>query len=169
MKYSVITLIITLALTLATSNVLAGTVLLCPDMSQAKQVGECVTEDEIKNMFKRTFGLECDPQLKDSMECEKYAEFKQKKYSALWESFDGEFMGYVTCNAPASEISNGKPSSVAISQTNGLYKITCNYQKGVSLSMRTRNVCRVGAAPSSAVVTRASCDGDANNCKIECD
>ncbi len=169
MKYPVFTMMLTLALTLMTSSVHAGTVLLCPDMTQAKQVGECAAEDEIKSMFKRTYGLECDPQLKNSMECEKYAEFKKQKYSALWESSDGEFMGYVTCASPAAEIKNEKPSSVMLSQKNGLYKITCNYQEGVTLSMRTRDVCRVSGASSSAVIARANCNGDANNCKIECE
>lgn len=167
MKYTIFGFL--MILTLLAHPLQAETVLLCPDMAQAKQVGECAAEDEIKSMFKRTFGLSCDPQAKDSMECEKYAQFKMKKYSALWESSDGVFMGYVTCNSSAAEISKAKPSSVSISQKNGLHKITCKYQEGVSLSMRTRNDCRVTDATGATVITRASCKGDASNCKIVCD
>lgn len=169
MKYTVFSLFSIMMLTILGNPAHAGSVLLCPDMSQAKQVGECVTEDEIKSMFKRTHGLKCDPQSKDSMECKKYAAFKQDKYSALWESSDGDFMGYVTCDTPASEIKKSQPMSVALSQKNGLYKITCNYQEGVALSMRTRDVCRVTDKKDSAVVSRANCNGDADNCKIVCD
>jgi len=168
-KYNVFSVMMTLSILLLSSPVLAGKVLLCPDLSQAKQVGECTTEDEIQSMFKRTYGVVCPGEANDPVECERYADFKQKKFSSLWESSDGEFMGYVPCGSSAAEISRGKPSSVMLSQKNGLYKITCNYQKGVSLSMRTRDVCRVLNEDDSLGVAYANCSGDANNCKIECD
>lgn len=168
MRHFFLAPLITLAALFASGSVLAGSALLCPDISQAKQLLECTDEAEIQRMFKHTCDFERDPNAKNPDKCDSYAEFKRRKYTALWESVDGEFMGYLTCMKSPEEIRQLKPASAAVSQKNGLFKLTCNYAKGVSMTMRTRRDCRLPTTTSLLVKSRAQCDGDANNCKFNC-
>ena len=151
------------------SQVWAGNTIPCPDISQATQIVGCPVEDELKSMFKVSCGFERDPTAKKPELCDSYAEFKRRKNTALWESSDGEFMGYVTCAIPAAEIKSSKPISVAVSQKNDLYKVSCNYQGGIKFTMRTRSVCRVPEVKNSNVVMQADCSSDTSACKVECD
>jgi hypothetical protein len=155
---------------LAAVPVLAGTVIQCPDISQARQVGECPTEAEVKSMFKTTCGWERDPQAKKPDKCDTYAAFKALKYRSMWESSDGEFMGYVSCATPAAEIQAGKPREIAVSQKNGLYKIVCSYQGGAALTMRIRSVCKIpDAKPTKYNVIKANCETNPSACRVECE
>ena len=151
------------------SQAWAGNTILCPDISKATQIGECPTEDELKHMFKDGCGVERNPTAKKPKLCDSYAEFKRRKNTALWESSDGQFMGYVSCTIPAAKIKDSKPMSVAVSQKNGLVKVSCNYQGGIKFTMRTRSVCRVPGVKNSNVVMRADCSSDASACRVECD
>ncbi len=168
MKRYAITLVITLVAVIFSGSVMAGSPLYCPDMSQAKQLLDCTDEAEIQLMFTRTCDFERDPGAKNPGKCDSYAEFKRRKYTALWESSDGEFMGYLTCMKSQEEIKKLKPVSAAVSQKNGLFRLTCNYAKGASLTMRTRKDCRLPKTTSLLVESRAQCDGGAGNCKFSC-
>lgn len=151
------------------SQVWAGNMISCPDISKATQIGECPAEDELKHMFKVGCGVERNPKAKNAELCDSYAEFKRRKNTALWESSDGEFMGYVTCAILAAEIKASKPVSVAVSQKEGLYKVSCSYQGGIKFTLRTRSVCRVPGVKNSNVVMRKECGSDTSACEVECD
>ncbi|MES9870274.1 MAG: hypothetical protein ABW153_15195 [Sedimenticola sp.] len=170
MRFFRIVPVISFAALVISAPTWAGTILECPDISKARQLVDCPDEPEVKRMFKSTCGWERDPQAKNPEKCDSYAEFKRRKFNALWESSDGGFMGYVTCAAPAAEVKRYTATGVAISQKNGLYRIACNYQNDVKMIMRTRSVCRVpGVERSSAVVIRKKCGPDPSACKVECD
>ena len=147
----------------------AGNIVTCPDISETTQIGDCPVEEELKSMFKANCGDERDSQAKKPMLCDSYAEFKRRKNTALWESSDGEFLGYISCAIPAQEIKAAKPTSVEVSQRNGLYKMSCNYEGGSKFTWRTRSVCRVPGVKNSNSVMRADCSSDASACKVECD
>ena len=151
------------------SPVWAGNTIPCPDLSEAMQIGDCPVEDELRHMFDKGCGVERDTTAKKPELCDSYAEFKRRKNTALWESSDGEFMGYVSCTTPASEIKSSRPISVAVSQKKGIYKVACNYQGGIKFTLRTLSVCRVPGVKSSNVVMRADCSSDTSACKAECD
>ena len=168
MKRYAFTLVATFAALIASGSVAADSAIFCPNMSQAKQLLECTDEAEIKLMFKHTCDFERDPNAKNPGKCDSYAEFKRRKYTALWESGDGEFMGYLTCMKSPEEIKKLKPVSAVMSQKNGLFKLTCIYSKGVSLTMRTRKECRLSTTTSLLVESRAQCDGNVKNCKFSC-
>jgi len=168
MKRYTFALVTTLVALIASGSVMADADLFCPDMSQAKQLLECTNEAEIKRMFKSTCGFERDPGAKNPDKCDSYAEFKRRKYTALWESADGGFMGYLTCMKSSEDIKKLNPASAVVSQRNGLFRLTCNYSKGVSMTMRTRKDCRLSTTTSLLVDSRAQCDGNADNCKFSC-
>ena len=149
---------------------MAGTVVQCPDISQAKQVGECPSEAEVKSMFEANCGWERDPNAKKPGKCDTYAAFKELRHRSMWESADGEFMGYVSCSKPAAEIKSGQPKEIAVSQKNGLYKVVCSYQSGAALTMRIRSVCRIpDAKPTKYNVIKANCESDPSICRVECE
>lgn len=167
-KYTFLGLLSAITLTMF-SQAWAGSTISCPDMSGAKQVMSCSTEDQLKHMFKIGCGIERDPSAKNPDLCDSYAEFKRRKNTALWESADGEFMGYVQCAIPAADVKSAKPVSVAVSQNRGLYKVACNYQGGVKFTFRTPTVCRVPGVKSAGAIMRADCSTDAAACKAICD
>ncbi|MCG8426576.1 MAG: hypothetical protein MI754_04365 [Chromatiales bacterium] len=169
MKQYAFALVFGITAPMISSSTLASNTILCPDISQARQIVDCPAEEEVKRMFKSTCGFERDPKAAKPEKCDSYAEFKRRKYNALWESSDGEFMGYVTCALPPAEVKMIKPSSVAVSQKNGLYKIACNYAEGIKFTLRTRSVCKVPGVKNSMVVMRADCGSDGSACKVECD
>ena len=168
MKRYVFILVTTFTTFISSGPVTANSAILCPDMSQAKKLLDCTDEAEIKSMFKHSCGFERDPNAKNPGKCDSYAEFRRLKYTALWESGDGEFMGYLTCMKSPEETKNLKPISAVMSQKNGLFKLTCNYAKGVSMTMRTRKDCRLPTTTSLLVKSSAQCDSDANNCTFYC-
>jgi hypothetical protein len=156
-------------LLLPTGQSFAKTVF-CPDISQARQIGVCPAEAEVKRMFEATCGFERDPNAANPEKCDSYAEFKRQKYNVLWESADGEFMSYASCAATPAEIKAAGLQSVAISQQNGLYKVACSYQGGTRFTMRTRAVCRIPGVKSSLVTIRKQCEsGRADSCSVECE
>ena len=169
MKHSAFASVIGVTALIMSSLVWAGNTILCPDISQVRQVGECPTEDDVERMFKISCGFERDSKAMKPELCDTYAEFKRRKYTALWESSDGEFMGYVKCAAPPAEIKMSKPSSVTVSQKNGLYKISCEYEGDIAFTLRTRGICRLPGVKSAKSIMRANCGPDASTCKVECD
>ncbi|MEW8506258.1 MAG: hypothetical protein AB2598_06100 [Candidatus Thiodiazotropha sp.] len=170
MKGYAFILLICIIAVLFSGSVMAGNTLHCPDISQAQQLLDCPAEEEMKRMFKITCGFERDPNAKKPTElCDSYAEFKRRKYNTMWESADKAFMGYVNCAVPPAEIKKGQTSSVSVSQKNGLYKVTCSYDSGAKLTMRTRRVCRVPGVNNSLLVMRAECGVNGKPCKFECD
>ncbi len=158
------------AITLATfSQVWAAGPIPCPDISEAIQIGACPTEEELQVMFKNGCGAERAPGAKNPELCDSYAEFKRRKNTALWESADGEFMGYLSCTIPASKIRSARPVSVAISHKDGLNTVSCIYQGGIKFALRTRSVCRIPGVTNSNVVMQTECGSDMTACKVECD
>ncbi|MES9897552.1 MAG: hypothetical protein ABW148_00845 [Sedimenticola sp.] len=169
MKHHVFALVISATALGISIPAMASNTILCPDIAKAKQVAECPAEEELDRMFTVSCGFERDPEAKKPELCDSYAEFKRRKHTALWESSDGEFMGYVTCATPSAEIKMAKPSSVAVSQKNGLHKISCNYQGAIKFTMRTRDTCKVLAVNNANIAMQGDCSSDASNCKVECD
>ena len=76
----------------------------CPDLAAAKQVNACPTEEELKHTYsgfcsddKKVYGGETD-------NCMRYADYRAMKNNALWESADGAFDGYVSCDLPKAKL-----------------------------------------------------------------
>lgn len=157
------------ALFVTASPAMAGTEYACPDLSQAKQVANCPSEAELKQMFRSTCGGENAPDAKEPELCDAFAEFKRQKNNALWESADGEFMGYVTCNRPAAEIKKGMAAGIGLGRRAGMTKVTCIYDGDVRLSMRTRQACTVPGMEVGKRGPMPTCGPDPASCKVTCE
>jgi len=168
MKPTALLLVTAFAASVVSGPLQAESSVACPDLSQAKQLLDCTGEEEIQLMFKHTCDFEQDPNARKADKCDSYAAFKRHKYTALWESGDGEFMGHLTCMKSPEEIKQLKPVSAMVSQKNGLFRLICNYSEGVSLTMRTFKDCRLPTTTSLMLDSRIQCDGDPGACAFTC-
>ena len=158
-----------LALTLlaAATNVLAGTVA-CPDMATVKRAGSCPTEEELQFTFNGYCSDDSRMYGKGTEVCADYQAYRKMKNVVLWESRDGEFQGYVSCEMPESQLKALKPTAIAANKemTGGrgsersINRLMCSYGEGIVFSRRSREECRVEAAEA--------CRTDAAACKADC-
>ena len=158
-----------LALTLlaAATNVLASTVA-CPDMATVKRAGSCPTEEELQFTFNGYCSDDSRMYGKGTEVCADYQAYRKMKNVVLWESRDGEFQGYVSCELPEAQLKALKPTGVVADRertgTRGsersINRMLCSYGEGIVFSRRSRDECRVDTAEA--------CRTDATACKAAC-
>ena len=123
----------------------------CPDLAGAVQVNACPTEEELKFTYNGYCSDNAKAYANQTDSCIRYEDYRQMKNTARWESKDGEFDGYVSCELPASEFKALKATSLKVVQQGKLTKLVCSYDKGIRLTHRTRANCTVANA-------QATCD-----------
>ncbi len=155
---------------LAAQPLWAESVYTCPDISQAKQVADCSSEEELIRMFASACGPRKMPgEDPDATEqCKSFEAFKQRKNTALWESADGEYMGYVNCNTPAAKIKAAKLLSINLGTKRVMDKIICSYEGGTNLILRTRESCKIPGAKLSGRYLGLDCTAGGAECKAVC-
>jgi hypothetical protein len=86
----------------------------CPDLAAARQVNACPTEDELKHTYsgfcsddKKVYGGETD-------NCIRYPDYRAMKNNALWESADGAFDAYVSCDLPKAKLQAMKATGMKV-------------------------------------------------------
>lgn len=141
--------------------VAAATELSCPDLAALVQVNGCPTEEELQTTYigycshdANAYGNKTDP-------CADYADYRKLKNRALWESVDGKFTGYLSCDLPETEWRTQKPTGIALAMQGKIAKVICSYPQGISLAYRTRETCTVAdvkACADSAAACRATCN-----------
>jgi len=94
--------------------------------------------------------------------------FKMAKNTALWESADGEYMGYVTCNVPVDKIKAGKLQKISLGQKRVMDRIICSYEGGGELVLRTRETCKIPGAVVLGRYMGRKCGADDQDCKAVC-
>jgi hypothetical protein len=155
---------------LAAQPLSAESVYACPDLSQARQVADCPSNAELEHIFSSSCGskntTDENPHAKGA--CRSFKLFKQKKNTALWESANGEYLGYVSCNTPAAEIKAGRLVSINLLQRGRMDKITCAYDSGAKLALRTRESCQVPGAQPKGEQLSLDCSADGGKCKAIC-
>ncbi|MCB1960119.1 MAG: hypothetical protein KDE68_06285 [Rhodocyclaceae bacterium] len=148
---------------LCAAPVLAGAEsesLRCPDLSAVVQVGACPSEEELKY----TFGGYCGDNKRmyetGDTACESYANYHKLKNVALWESADGRFDGYVSCDLPEASLRAAELKSMQLGSKRGLVRLACTYGEGVVFAHRTRATCEIESP--------AACAADASACVARC-
>lgn len=137
----------------AVASAQAG-VVACPDLSAAVQVNTCPSEEELRYTYRgycsdnaRLYDKERDMYL-----CAKYENYRDRKNIALWESADGAFNGYLSCDLKTADIKAAKPTKLSIERKNGMTRVICAYGDGMVFTQRTRAECKPAGA------TEAACD-----------
>lgn len=151
-------------------GVWAENVYTCPDISKAVKVGDCPTGDELKRMFRSTCGSTDteneNPHAKGV--CRSYQVFSKIKNTALWELDDGEYVGYLSCNATEAQIKAGKPIKISIGQRREWDRVICTYDNGAELVLRTRETCEIPGAQVMGSRLGRLCEAGDNDCKAIC-
>lgn len=132
----------------------------CPDLAGAVQVNACPTEEELQFTYTGYCSDNAKAYANQTDSCIRYEDYRQMKNTARWESKDGEFDGYVSCDLPASQFKALQATSLKVVQQGKLTKLVCTYPKGINFTYRTKQTCRID--------NEKACATDAANCKATC-
>jgi hypothetical protein len=161
---------ICLILLFVTQPALAMSVYTCPDISKSAKVGGCSSDDELKRMFSVTCGWQDtkneNPHAKGI--CKNYSLFRKAKNNALWESSDGKYDGYLSCDTKENEIKASKLVKISIAQKFQLNRVICTYEGGSELVLRTRETCEIPGAKLLGRYIGRMCEAGGKDCKAVC-
>lgn len=132
----------------------------CPDLGQAIQVGACPAEEELRYTY--TGYCSDNARMYDSKDdvCARFENYRKLKNVALWESGDGAFSGYVSCDLPVARLKAARAASIVVARQGSISRLACAYTEGVLLSHRTTRTC--------AVTGDGRCAGDGPACRADC-
>lgn len=134
--------LLVLLLASAASSAIAATVA-CPDLSMAVQVAACPTEDDLKYTFTGFCSDNARMYSKDTDVCTDYQRYRQLKNVAMWESRDGDFQAYVSCDLPVARVKAASASGIEVTKKNGVTRLVCSYRDGIVFASRLRAECVV--------------------------
>lgn len=137
---------------------LAATVA-CPDLATAVQVGACPAEEELRYTFNGYCSDDAKAYKGETDVCTDYQRYRALKNVALWESADGVFNAYVSCDRPPASVKGARASGVRVGKQGKMTQLVCSYGEGISFTHRTRAECKVDA---SADCTGAACKASCN-------
>jgi len=138
-----------------------GGSLSCPDLSAAVQVGACPSEEELRYTFTGYCSDDAKAYRGETDSCTDFALYRQMKNVALWESKDGAFDAYLSCELPKDALKQAKASAVRVARQGKITQLVCNYGNGVTFTHRTRAQCTVDSG--------ANCAANPSSCKADCD
>jgi hypothetical protein len=152
---------IVLALLFGTATTAVAGTVNCPDLAAAVQVGGCPTEKELQYTFTGYCGDNARMYDKDKDTCASFDSYRVKKNVALWESGDGVFHAYLSCDRSPNEFKTAKVTGISISRQGKLTRVVCTYGDGVTFVHRTKAECRVegdGNCTANPAACQARCD-----------
>ena len=132
----------------------------CPDLASAVQVNACPSEEELQYTYTGYCSDNAKAYANETDSCVRYADYRKMKNVARWESADGVFDGYVSCDLPAEKFKALKASGMKVIRQGKLNKLVCSYPNEISLTYRTKGAC---------VVDEKACAADPANCRATCD
>ena len=148
----------TLALLLAAFTSHAQT-LSCPRPEQLRQVNACPTEEQMRAHFNGFCSENSNAYQGKTGPCTDYQEFRRLKNTALWESADGAFDGYLSCDSKNPAIGKSNLTRMLSTQKGSITSVMCLYGSDVVLTHRTRKTCTVPPA----------CASDTAQCQAVCE
>jgi hypothetical protein len=151
--------LVAVALLLGATSTVAGT-LSCPDPSTAVQVGTCPTEKELQYTYTGYCGDNARLYDKDKITCATYDNYRRAKNVALWESRDGEFHAYLSCDLPKNALKDAKAERVSVNRQGKLTRVVCAYGEDITFVHRAKSECRVEGD--------GNCVANPAACKVRC-
>ena len=138
----------------------AGT-MTCPDLAAAVQVNACPTEEELKFTYNGFCSDTAKAYANQTDSCIKYEDYREMKNLALWESKDGVFSGYISCDLPTAKMKASQASAMAVERQGKLNKLVCTSPTNLPLTYRTK--------PACAVDNEKACKANPASCTATCD
>lgn len=150
-----------LALSLAALPILAtaGEVA-CPSLADVVQVANCPTEDELVFTFNGYCSDNRRIYTKGPEVCTDYQLYRKLKNVALWETKDGAFHAYLSCDLPPEAIRQARVTQVSVGKDGKMTRIACTYGPDIVFAYRSHETCRTDAA---------ACSADPASCKATCE
>lgn len=155
-----IRLVLILSAVIFAQATLAETVA-CPDLATAVQVGTCPSEEELQF----TFNGYCSDNARiyekpEDQLCTDYAIYRSMKNFSLWETRDGRFSGYVSCDPGKAGLEGAKVSGLKLDKQGSVARLTCHYSTGAVFTHRTKSKCvaDAGHCASDPAACQASCE-----------
>jgi len=152
-------LVVSLLLGSALPAAMAATVS-CPDLASAVQVAACPAEEELQYTFTGYCSDNSRGYRDDTDVCTDYQRYRKLKNVALWESADGAFSAYVSCDRPPAGVKAAKVTAVRVGKQGKMTQFVCSYGEGLSFTHRTRVECKVEAGDCAA--NPAACKANCN-------
>lgn len=140
---------------------MAGETLSCPDLATATPVGNCPGEADLQYTFTGYCSDDRRMYQQDTAVCTDYQEYRKLKNVVPWESADGAFMAYLSCDLPAARIKAARASQVSVSREGKISVLACRYDQGITFTHRSRRECTVvsdGSCATDPAACRASCE-----------
>jgi hypothetical protein len=137
----------------------AGTVA-CPDLEKAVQIASCPAEEELKHTYTGFCSDDAKAYKGETDVCKDYRLYRKLKNVALWESGDGAFSAYVSCDLAPAAVKGAKVSNVRLARQGRINQLVCSYGEGLSFSYRTRDECRID--PADCAANPAACKATCN-------
>lgn len=144
-----------------TMPAVAGETLACPDLTGAAQINACPSEEELQLTYTGFCSDNARMYAGNNEPCLRYEIYRKQKNVALWESKDGRFDGYVSCDLPRGEVAALRATGMQIATQGKVNKVVCTYPQGVTFTHRTRADCRI--------VDAKACAADTAACSARCD
>ncbi len=132
----------------------------CPDLASAVQVATCPAEEELKYTFTGYCSDDSKAYRGETDVCTDYRLYRKLKNVALWESGDGVFNAYVSCDLPAEKLKAAKASAIKVGKQGKMTRVVCSYGEGVSFTYRTRTECKAdgGDCAANPAACKANCN-----------
>lgn len=132
----------------------------CPDLAAAAQVAACPSDEELRYTFTGYCSDNNRSYKGDTDVCTDFLAYRKLKNVALWESADGNFNAYVSCDRAPAEVRSAKPVTIRVGRQGSITQLVCGYGDGLSFTWRTRAACRVDGA--------TQCRDNPAACKADC-
>jgi hypothetical protein len=132
----------------------------CPDLATAVQVAACPAEEELRYTFSGYCSDDGKAYRGETDVCTDYQLYRKLKNVALWESADGMFNAYVSCDLPQASVKGAKASGIRVAKQGKMTQLVCSYGEGLGFTWRTRVECKVDAGDCAAnpAACKASCN-----------
>ena len=132
--------------------------LVCPDVAKAVQVGTCPSDEELKHTFTGYCSDDAKAYKGETDVCTDFQRYRQLKNVALWESADGVFDSYVSCELPKDTLKRTQLTGAKVTQQGKLTLLTCSYGQGVNFVYRTRAQCTLDSGATQTASGQATCE-----------
>jgi hypothetical protein len=150
--------LLSLTLLLALAGPALAETVRCPDLATAVQAGTCPAEEDLRYSYTASCSDDARMYRGDNELCTDYRRYRKVKNVVLWESADGAFQGYVSCDVPAATLRQARPASMSAGKQGKITRLACSYGEGVTLVYRSRGECKVAAGDCAAGACVAECD-----------
>jgi len=132
----------------------------CPNLADVVQVGQCPTEDELRFTYNGYCSDNARIYGKGAELCTDYQLYRREKNTALWETPDGRFHAYVSCDLKPDDVKKTVAQAMKVSTARKITQLACTYGNGIHFAYHSRETCRV---------TNATCQDDSAACKADCE